>query len=238
MKIIFVVFLFIFSNHSYCQSTAEVAEPHWLIMEGKHITYFFQDSTLGADILKHFINEHEEAYEKINKVFQADLPQKMIFYVWYDAGLAKRILHHDLGFTDPETCTSNTLVTQTIGHEMTHTLAYWGWGRKPDNITRFINEGVAVAFDQNPNIKYLEAQKAIENTKIHSVLEIWKDNDTKANILYPVAGAFLTFMYAESTPHQFERLIKDQTVEGAEKIYGKERFDTMIDEFNAWIGLQ
>jgi len=217
---------------------ATLPEPHWLIMEGKYITYYFQDSTLGPDVLKSFIKDHEEAYEKVNKIFQAVLPRKMIFYVWYDAGLAKRILHRDLGFTDPETCISNTLVTQTVGHEMTHTLAYWGWGRKTDSITRFISEGVAVAFDQNPNIKYIQAQKAVENSKYHSVLEIWKDTNVKAEILYPVGGAFLTFIYAESTPRQFERLIKDQTIENAQKIFGSEGFDRMIDEFNAWIGLQ
>jgi len=213
-------------------------EPHWMVVEGKNITYYFQDSSLNTDAVNHFINEHEAAYEKINKVFQATLPRKMVFYVWYDADLAKKILHMDLGFTDPETCTTNTLVTQSVGHEMTHTIAYWGWGRKSDTITRFINEGVAVAFDQNPNIKYLQAQKAVENSPYHSVLDIWEDKNAKSEILYPVGGAFLTFIYAESTPRQFERLIKCQTIDNAEKIYGKENFDKMISEFNDWIGLK
>ena len=123
---------------------------------------------------------------------------------------------------------------------MTHVLSYWGWGSAtlPENMTGLINEGVAVAFDQRPGSKFETARKAIGSKNIHSILDVWKDDGMQNEmVLYPLAGAFLTYLYQKSTPDQFKSIIKNQTIENAQKIYGIVQFDIMINEFNNMIGL-
>jgi len=181
--------------------------------------------------VKEYIAAHEKAYEKINGIFDATLPTKMKFYIWFNNDTAKKYLNHELGFTRPDICVSEVNINQTIGHEMTHTFSCWAWGTKPIKITRFINEGIAVAFDQQNDDKLRRARIAIANTPV-SILAIWANNADPA-VLYPVAGAFITYIYKISTPAQFRSLVKDQTVESAYKIYGREKFDSMIKDFES-----
>jgi len=213
-------------------------EPDWVIIEGKHIIYYFQDTTNRSFMIPLYIKQHEEAYLKINETFQATLPKKMVFYVWNDRALAKQILHRDLGFTDPEDCIINTAIDQTVGHEMTHALSYWGWGYRPTNKTGFINEGVAVAFDQTQRDKNETARNAIAGKNIHSVLDIWQNERAGADLIYPVGGAFVSYLYKKCTPEQFKDIIKDQTVENTRTMLGIVAFNAMIAEFNTMMGFQ
>ena len=216
--------------------TENDSEPKWIKIEKEHITYNFQD-TAGMRLFPfEFMKQHEEAYEKINKTFQAKLPRKLVFYVWTDAYLAKKLLHRDLGFTDPINCICNVRIDQTVGHEMTHALSYWGWGTPPANGTQFINEGVAVAFDQEGYDRYEKAMKSVEGQGYHSVLDIWKE--TRSDLAYPVGGAFVGYLFEKSTPAQFKSVIKDQTIDNAEKVYGLVAFNALIADFNKKIGLQ
>jgi len=212
--------------------------PHWIMMEGAHITYYFQDTTNRTNVVKRYIHQHEQAYEQINKTFQATLAKKMVFYVWFDRQLAKQLLSRDLGFTSPRTFTTNAAINQSIGHEMTHTLSYWGWGSPTISSTRFINEGVAVAFDLYLDDKNVSAQKAIAGKNIHSVLDIWNDAYTDEDIVYPVGGAFVSYLYNKCTPEQFKAIIKDQTIENAQKTLGDKAFETLVTDFNQLIGFQ
>ncbi len=122
---------------------------------------------------------------------------------------------------------------------MTHTLSRTGsWGTTPINVKSFINEGVAVAFSLYDYDRYNVARKSITGKNIHSVLDLWNDNNADAEILYPVGGAFVTYLYKNSTASQFKSIIKNQTVENAIKIYGNEQFNKMIVEFNHMIGFR
>ncbi len=66
-------------------------EPHWIKIKGAHIIYYFQDTTGISKVVKYYIETHEKAYVKLNKIFQAILPEKITFFVWNDQALAKRI---------------------------------------------------------------------------------------------------------------------------------------------------
>lgn len=213
-------------------------EPHWVIIEGKYLTYYFQDTVNISEKVKRYIQLHEEAYVKINETFKAILPNKIVFYVWNDRVLAKQLLHQELGFTNPETCTINVDINQTIGHEITHALSYWGWGYRPENRTSLINEGVAVAFDQNRVDKNEIARKAVTGKNIHSILDVWENVHMDENIIYPLGGAFVHYLYTRCTPKQFEKIIKDQTISNARKVLGKQDFDMLIKDFDIQMGFQ
>ncbi|MCD6011063.1 MAG: hypothetical protein K0Q79_925 [Flavipsychrobacter sp.] len=226
---------------SYAKKKLDAAtiEPKWITIESRNIIYKFQDTTLWYQDIREYILEHDLAYIKLSTAFQTMLPQKMTMYVWSDNAIAKKVLGKDLGFASPAIYTCNAHYNQTIGHEMTHILSYWGWSTAPKNTSRFINEGVAVAFDQTRRDKYEMAKNAINGKKVRSVLDVWKDDQSQDELLlYPLAGAFVTYLYAISTPEQFKSIIKDQTIENAEKTYGKVRLGEMIKEFNSKIGLQ
>lgn len=217
---------------------AIATEPQWVTIESRNIVYKFQDTTLWYQNIHEYMMEHDLAYFKLSTAFQTILPQKMIMYVWNDGKLAEKVLGKSLGFASPETFTCNVHYEQTVGHEMAHILSYWGWGTATKNRTRFINEGVAVAFDQTKRNRYKIAKNVLAGKNIHSVLDVWKDSlNQYASVLYPLAGAFVTYLSKISTLEQFKSIVKDQTIENAEQTYGKSRFGEMIAVFNSKIGL-
>jgi tetratricopeptide (TPR) repeat protein len=206
--------------------------PDWITVKKEHINYYFQDTARWSSGMQMFIAAHDAAYISINRAFKAQLPNTLSFYVWNDTALAYKILKHPLGFTNMLQCVSNVTRNQTIGHEMTHTLSYWGWGMEPMNETRFISEGTAFAFDQTKGDRMLAAKAAAKKTRIKSVTELWKVDTANDAILYPVAGAFVAYLFKKSTPAQFKMLIKDQSIASAEKTYGKVLFNKLVTDFD------
>jgi len=207
-------------------------EPDWVVIDRKHITYYFQDTAGWSKDVQTYITLHEDAYEKIDKVFKPILPHKPAFYIWNNTTVAEKLLKRPLGFTIAQRCLSHVRRDQTIGHEMTHTLSYWGWGIEPVKETRFITEGVAVAFDQRKGNRMQSAIEATRGTTIHSVTDLWKNDTAGEAVLYPVAGAFVDYLYKKSTPAQFKMLIKDQAITSAEKTYGKVLFNKLVTDFD------
>lgn len=207
-------------------------EPDWVVIDGKHITYYFQDTAGWTKDVQTYITLHEDAYEKIDKVFKSILPRKLAFYVWNNTTVAEKLLKRPLGFTSAQRCLSHVRRDQTIGHEMTHTLSYWGWGIEPVKETRFISEGVAVAFDQRKEEKVQTARSAVKGADIHSVTDLWKSDTASEALLYPVAGAFVEYLFKKGTPAQFKLLMKDQSMASAEKIYGKVLFNKLVTDFD------
>ncbi len=141
-------------------------EPHWITLEAQHIIYHFEDTSGPQNWIKQYIDLHEAAYDTINKTFQAFPPRKPEFFIWKNSGLARQLLGHDLGFTNPRKCISHVTANQTIGHELTHILSYWGWGQPTYKEVPFITEGVAVAFSLAQKDKYpLGKEKFMERKK-------------------------------------------------------------------------
>ena len=212
--------------------------PEWVIIEGENITYEFQDTAYQQKFALNYIEAHEKAYKQLNEIFQAKLPSKLKMYIWNDPDLAKRLLGQQLGFTVPGKCVCNVARGQTVGHEMTHALSYWAWGVEPTSRSRYINEGVAVAFDLNTNDKFERARNAIAGKNYHSSLDIWGDDNANEMVLYPVGGAFMLYVYQTCSLNKFKSLVKNQTIKEARKIFGDDDFDKMILDFDKKIGFQ
>ena len=212
--------------------------PNWVVIEGAHITYKFQDTIGISNIIWMFVKKHEAAYEQLSKIFEPKLPAKLIMHVWNDREKAKEILHQGLGFAQPKACFCHLYRNQTIGHEMTHVLSYWSWGTSNSGASRFINEGIAVCFDLEENDKYAFARRVIAKEGIENVLDIW-ENEKKydADVLYPVGGAFVAYLQQNSTPDEFKKVVKLQTLEQMKILYGT-RFDKLIVDFNHLMGMK
>lgn len=221
----------------YATTTTDTLGIKWMTIERNNITYCFQGA-MGLDEASRFTDQHEEAYTTIDKVFKAQLPHKLRFFIWTDTALARLLLSRPAGFAEPLQCICYIRTNQTRGHEMTHILSYWAGGIPPTKTTKFINEGVAVAFDLNAGNKVDIAKKAASGKGIHNIIDLWSGSyPATEEVLYPVAGAFVEFLYKQNLPDQFSALIRNQTIESAETIYGKAQFDKLVADFNALIAL-
>ena len=208
-------------------------EPEWVVYEGTNISYRFQFFFTMTNYIPTYMQEHEKAYVEINNVFHSVLPHKLIFNVWKDKMLARKLLGNDLGYADVKRCKVNTLFLQSIGHEMAHVLAYYAWGIPPKTEGKFISEGIAVAFDRNTYNRDSVASVVFKKTGFKSVLEIWQHQEiVEDNILYPVAGAFVAYLYKKSSQEQFKLIVKDQTIENFNEVYGHKKSRELITGFD------
>ena len=200
----------------------------WYSTETDNIIFHFQD-TLSIPNMKEYINRRENAFMAINSFFNAKLPKKIDFFVWKSNKEALKHLKNNLGFTRPDLCISHNRPNQTIGHEITHNIVFWIDDLKIR--TRFINEGIAVCFDQSKKNYLLKAKQICKKKKI-DVTHLWKKGGTYASsILYPIAGAFVKKLI-EFDEDKFLLLSKNQTFRNAETIYGKNKLKELINEFN------
>ena len=208
----------------------------WITIEKKNIIYHFQDTSLFH--ISEFIAVHEKAYEEINTIFEAKLSGKLELFVWKDKEIAESILGHSIGFSEPKFFISHTHYRQTLGHEMSHILSYWAWGIRPKITNRFINEGIAVCFDKtNEKTRYEYAKKVAIANNIKSILNVWQNGDhISEDVLYPLAGAFVDFLYKNSTLEQFKNIVKTQSIQNVQNVFGS-AFDSLITKFNQSIGI-
>lgn len=238
--ITFFIFALLFAQCSapditvYPTGTYDTLGVQWMTIERNNITYYFQGTGVkGASI---FTDLHEDAYEQVNTIFNTKMPQKLRFFVWTDWEAARQTFNipEDVGgFAISEECVCHTRADIPLAHEMTHVISYWSGGVEPSSYTKFINEGIAVAFDLEGDDKIETAKKAITQKYYPGVAAIWYDkNEVYADILYPVGGAFVDFLYKKNMPDKFFKLIKNQTIEDAEEIYGKEELSALMAEFN------
>jgi len=223
----------------YKYSPSWPSETRWVMLERGDILYFFDDTSgWGIGSLDDYIRRHQEAYTEITGIFHTVLPRKLVYYV--SRACDDTIHRNDIGHTDPTNCICFVCKEQTVGHEMTHALSNWGCGYRTINKKRLINEGVAVAFNMTNNNLLRSAQlTAVYYNNIHSILDLWDyfpENDSAVLIndrdFYIVAGGFIYYMQQKSSVEEFRNLVKDQTIENAEKIYGDQRFMQLITEFN------
>jgi len=204
----------------------------WQVKESEHFIFHFQDTT-GIKSVSGFISGREEAYRNIHRYFKADPPKKCEYYVWNSKDEAFNILKQKIGFTQANINLIHSHKEQTAGHEITHWLSYWSV--KPLTTSRFVNEGLAVHFDQAHYDRLKMARQALAGYPYNGVLDIWtKQNQVPANVLYAVAGAFMEYLHEKGTDEQFRNLLYEQTLPNAEKIYAAEwkqycsRFDELI----------
>lgn len=244
MKYIIVLLLTVFL-FTQCKSKVEVYPTstydtlgiQWMTIDRANITYYFQGA--GAKGASIYTDLHEEAYQKLQDIFKAQLPQKLRFFVWTDWSMAEQRLNRPLGFAVPTATVCHVRANQTLGHEITHILSYWSKGVIPSSYAKFIDEGVSVAFDLRGDDKIGTAKNALKNYTIKSITEIWsgKYRNGPEDLLYPVGGAFIEYLYNLNQPDKFFALLKNQTQNDAETIYGKDELDKMIKDFDRQLGL-
>ena len=212
---------------------------HWMTIDRTNITYYFQGTGLKAASI--YTDMHEEAYVRVNNVFNAKLPRKLRFFVWTDWQAALTLYNEPAwvgGFAQSKQCVCHQRADMSLGHEMTHVLSYWGDGIPMKTYSRFINEGIAETFDLSETDKIGAAKKVLQGKGYHDVMEIWRDDENMPeDILYPVSGAFVQFLYKKNQPDKFFALVKNQTIEDAENIYGKAQLEALMAEFNGLVGL-
>lgn len=212
----------------------------WMCMERDNITYYFQGRGVkGASI---YSNLHEDAYNSLQPVFNAKLPGKLRYFVWTDWQQAKLIFNPPEwagGFALEQSCACHVRADINRAHELVHILSYWANGQQRETYSRLVCEGVAVASDMEDYDKTERAKKALEGKSFSSIKDFWGNNarDIDPDVFYPVSGAFMEFMYKKNQPEKFFRLLRNQRMEEAEEIYGKDQLHMWMAEFDRHIGL-
>lgn len=225
---------------TYPTATFDTLGVQWMVIERDNMTYYFQGTGVKAASI--YSDLHEEAYDKLAAIFNPILPRKLRYFVWTDWQQGLQLYNEPDwvgGFSIPQLCMCNVRADLNLGHEMTHVMTYWADGIEPSSYSRFINEGVAVAFDLQDYDKMEEAKNAVSQYPLNSITNLWLDSmDTAPHeLLYPVGGAFMEYMYKRSSREEYFSLLKYQELPFAEAIYGKERLHSMIAEFEGQLGL-
>lgn len=202
----------------------------WNLRETEHIRFHFQDEMVIENI-EQYMAQHEKAYENINHFFKAELSKKIDLFVWKDREEAYDMLGRPLGFASSKRKIINAWYKQTKGHEICHILC--DIAVKPTKKSKLINEGICVYFDQTIRNKMDEARKAFPEEGFH-LLELWESpTEYERGLSYPIGGAFIDFLYNKEGKTKLMLLLKDQTIENAEKIYPD--FENLVRTFEAMI---
>ncbi len=224
----------------YPTGTLDTLGVQWMVIERDNMTYYFQGTGVKAASI--YTDLHEEAYDKLEAIFNPTLPRKLRYFVWTDWQQGLQTYNEPDwvgGFALSLQCMCNVRADMNLGHEMTHVMTYWADGVPSNSYSMFINEGVAVAFDLHDNDKMKEAKNAVTQYTLNSITDLWLDSTETAphELLYPVGGAFMEYMYNNSSRAEYFALLKNQALPDAETIYGKERLRGMISEFEGQLGL-
>jgi tetratricopeptide (TPR) repeat protein len=200
---------------------------NWKIAETENFRFHFQNMN-DVDIEK-YISSREMAYKEINGFFNSMLPKKIDFYVWESRDDAMRILKKNLGFAIPEFCIVHSYFQQTKGHEMTHVIS--NYTSKISNKTRFINEGIAVCFDQTNQDKLELVKNWIKtNNKQVAIREYWENGNAYADeILYPLSGLFVKELLENFGKEKCLEFFKNQTYDNAKVVFGDKLEKVILD---------
>lgn len=203
---------------------------NWKIVESEKYIFHFPPNT-EIENIDSFINAREEAFKSVNDFFNVTIPKKIDFIAWNNNEDARVIGIPQLGFSKPEYCLIHSRYNQTLGHEITHIISHY----YSESIikSRFINEGISVAFDLTNEDKLKSAQKLKleDNFKgTISILEAWNNPKKYSEwVYYPFAGEFIKRLLEKGGKDNFLKLVSNQTYESAKKIYGIELVEVIND---------
>lgn len=212
--------------------------PNWVVIQGPHAIYKFQDTAGLHNQVYKFILKHELAYETLAKIFEPKLPSKLIMHIWEDKDVAKKILHQSPGFSVPKQCFVHIQRDQSLGYQTTQVLSYWAWGTQPTDRSLFINVGIGRCFNLEDYDKLAAGRIVAAKEKIHDVMDVW-ENDKKydSDVLFPIAGAFVAYLRQNSTEDEFRQVVKQQSIDKVKIIYGA-RFNKLVTDFNQLMGMK
>ena len=199
----------------------------WTIIETVNIRFHIQPNHSIKNVQK-YCNNREEAYNKNNGFFKARPYKKIDFYAWSNPIEGKLILDKAVGFANSNLCIINSRIDQTLGHEITHILC--DSGIKPKIKNRLINEGICVMFDLSKRDRFSQARSVnLNGLKVKELLE--KADKLPDNIIYPLGGALIKFLYDKGDNDKLKSLLKEQTWENLLELYGTqfiEEFENLI----------
>jgi len=202
----------------------------WNVRETEHLRFHFQDESVLEDV-DNYIKKHEEAYLNINTFFKTDLPKKIDFFVWADREEAYDLFGKPLGWANSDRKIINAWYKQTKGHEICHIIC--NIAIQPKNKSMLINEGICVYFDQTSRNKMDEARKVLPKEEFH-LLELWESpTHYERDLSYPMGGAFIDFLMRKGGQAKLKLLLKDQTIENAERVYPN--FKDLVKTFEAML---
>jgi hypothetical protein len=202
--------------------------PGWSVVETDHFRFHFPAEP-RVDPAK-FTAQEERAFEQLRGTFTGSLPGKINFYVWNTSQDGERVLGRPLGFSEPRLLLIHATGTQTPGHELTHVLLFHSIHQESTN--QFITEGTAVAFDLTPRDRVALARTIMRRNgvKAVSIPELWEQPARlSAEVMYPIAGAFVERLAARGGKERLLRLLRTQTLADARTIYGAE-LDRIVHE--------
>lgn len=199
-----------------------------------HINFFFEKPE-NIENINQYINTREEAFLSICETLKVNPNFKLDFYAWNDGGEVYDKYGIILGFSISDKGIIHSVFNQTIGHEITHSIAFHLYmGNKT---TPLINEGVAVYFDFRKNSKIIDRIKQFEKMKPKKVdmNELWNNwRNIPHQISYPVSGGFIEFLIEKEGLEKLILLIADQSYENANRIYNNQ-FGEYLLEYEEFI---
>ena len=199
---------------------------NWVILETKHIRFHFQDTSVIKNT-ENYILKREIAYLKSNEFFEAQLTDKIDFYVWNTRKDIKKTFGSEAGFANSYKKEINAHFKQTPGHEITHILS--DLGLSPTKKTALINEGIAVYFNFTSTNRIEIAKSELKDKKI-SIKELWEHpQNFQSKYIYLLGGAFVEYLANNGTQEQLKELLKNQTYKNARTIYNN--LNQLIKEF-------
>lgn len=238
MKKCFLIIILVAFCFSYGQNEKLDLEKDiltWDKVETANFIIYYQPNTIVPDKNK-FAEGHEKAFEIINKTFQSKLPKKITMLVWNSDDDARKYGVAQLGFANPEKCFVFKRANQTVGHEITHVISYYVSENPQRN--RFVNEGIATAFNLSRDNK-LETARKIKKEQNYiqpiSIKEAWNNPDKYPEwVYYSLAGEFIQRLIKSNGINKFLQLAGNQSYENAKNIYGSD-LDIVIDHLEKQI---
>ncbi|MBA4407292.1 hypothetical protein C0389_08465 [bacterium] len=166
------------------------------------------------------------------------LPSKIAILIWNNSEEAQKYGIPHLGFAKPEKCQVFKKWDQTTGHEITHVISYYTSGNPQRN--RFINEGIATAFNLSRNNRLETIKRIKENENYNepvSIREAWTNSEKYPELVYYFVSAELIQRLIDIIGKtKFLQLVGDQSYENAKKIYGS-HLESIIDYLEKQINL-
>lgn len=226
LKRIILIFYFTAITLCYCQTERLDLEKdisNWDKYETADLIIYFQPNSIVPD-KKEFVNVHQSAFNQINRVFQAQIPKKISMVIWNGEEDANKYGFSKLGFAMPDKCVILKSARQTVGHEMTHVISYYV-SKNPQR-NRFVNEGIATAFNLSKQNRLEAAKKFKEAQKYTlpiSLKEAWNNRDKYPEwVYYSLAGELMRRLFFTCGREKLLLLTANQSYENAVKIYDKD----------------
>lgn len=196
-----------------------------------NFVFYFEPRAINKTDQETYIGRRQQAYDAISAFFGRKLKGKINYFSWASGSSLKEGTGSNSGFATPEYGIVHATINQTAGHEIAHLFV------RSRRKSPLVNEGLAVYLDQDHGDLFSQAKQLLSNgnqttVNIH---EMWNMRDSyESKTFYKIAGAFVEELIKKAGKERFLKLVENQTLENAEKIYGSD-FAKMVTDFETRI---